>query len=55
MSEFKQEIESEAEIIIKRLNELPDCYRLAATLILSEPEEDSDCLLSRGVGGLVSK
>jgi len=49
MSEVKINEESRAtqdkEEIIDRLNELPESYRLAATLILFDTEKNSDSFL----------
>jgi len=42
------------EEIIERLNELPESYRLAATLILFDTEKNPDSFLPRRVSRLVS-
>lgn len=42
------------EGIIERLNELPESYRLAATLILFDTEKNPDSFLPRRVSRLVS-
>jgi len=58
MSEVKISEEPSAsqdkEEIIDRLNELPESYRLAATLILFDTEKNPDSFLPRGVSRLVS-
>ena len=58
MSEVKISEEPSAsqdkEEIIDRLNELPESYRLAATLILFDTEKNPDSFLPRRVSRLVS-
>jgi hypothetical protein len=55
MSELVKAEGCKGEDIIRRLNELPDSYRLAVTIILSEAKKNPDSLLPCRIDRLISQ